>query len=318
VDEPPGVTLDGTIEPDIGLQPSWDPYADPSQQQPPAGVPADPYGQGGYDPSAQGAETSLMGVRFLQQIRFEYEWLAGDSGDDFGMNSLELSGTFGVPISYALAPVLITPGFAVHYLEGPDSPGSDLPPRVYDAWLDVGWRPQLTPWLSAELGVRPGLFTDFAKGDSEALRIQGRGLGIVTISPRAQVVAGVLYLDRLDVKILPAGGLIWTPNEDTRYEILFPNPKLAQRITTIGNTDWWAYVAGEYGGDAWAVSRSVGRDEVDYEDLRVIVGLEWVNFSGLKGYFEAGWVFERELTFRSGVGNIDPDETVMLRAGLLY
>ena len=43
---------------------------------------------------------------------------------------------------------------------------------------------------------------------------------IVAFSPELQLAAGVLYINRLHAKIMPAGGVIWRPNEDTRYELL--------------------------------------------------------------------------------------------------
>lgn len=316
--EPPPVALEGTIQPD-SVAP-WDPYEDPGASQAPSLAPdggglyaqPSPYGQPGYAATDPG----LLGIRFLQQLKFEFTWLPGDSGNDFDVTTLDISGTFAVPLFPDLPPLLLTPGFAVHYWEGPNN-GPSLPPRVYDAWFDIGWRPQITPWLAADLGIRPGVFSDFRKGNTEAFRLQGRALGIVTTNPQLQFVAGVLYLDRMAARIIPAGGLIWTPNQDSRYEILFPNPKLAQRVSTVGNTDWWVYLAGEFGGGEWAIRRSGVNDVVDYRDYRFIVGTEWITFNGLRGYLEVGWVFGRELEF-AVAPDFEPDDTVMLRAGLTY
>jgi hypothetical protein len=314
-----GVTLEGTIQP---TEPAWDPYADPSAP-PPALL---PQGDGYYGQPPVGPQPGIgpmVGERFLQQAKFEVTWLAGDKGADFENLDLELSGTFSFPFYYAWAPLLLTPGFAVHFWDGP-AVGAGFPPlpsEVYDAYIDFGWRPQITPNFSLDLGVRPGLHSDFENYSREAIRIQGRALGIFSISPQTQIVAGVLYLDRVDVKLLPAGGLIWTPNEDTRYEILFPRPKLAQRISTIGNTDWWAYIAGEFGGGSWEINTFSPPRLLDYNDLRVMVGLEWINFTGLRGYFEAGYVFDRELVLSrpfAGRTKFQPDDTFMLRAGIVY
>src|SRR6185437_6514275 len=86
--------------------------------------------------------------------------------------------------------------------------------------------------------VRVGVYSDFSKINSQSVRILGRGLGIVTFSPQWQVAAGVWYLDRLTVKILPAGGVIWTPNQDTRFALLFPNPKIWQRQMDGAKGQW--------------------------------------------------------------------------------
>ena len=72
----------------------------------------------------------------------------------------------------------------------------------------------------------------------------GKGLAVLTFSPSIKIKAGVWYLDRVVVKILPAGGICWTPNPDVYFDILFPNPKIGKRLTTWGNTDWWIYCLG--------------------------------------------------------------------------
>ena len=107
----------------------------------------------------------------------------------------------------------------------------------------------------------------------------GRGLGVITLTPTVQIAAGVVYIDRVQIKLLPAGGIIWTPNPDARYEILFPNPKLARRWTTIGNTDVWLYATGEYGGGSWTIQRIGFTDQADYNDIRVGGGIEGVRLS---------------------------------------
>ena len=130
----------------------------------------------------------------------------------------------------------------------------------------------------------------------------------------------MVYLDRIKVKILPAGGVIWTPSEDAHYDILFPNPKLSHRWTTLGTTDVWYYVAGEYGGGSWTIERIGGAsDAFDYNDIRIMLGLETIAQSRLRGNFEVGYVFDRQIIYRSGMPDrIDPNSTVMLRAGIAY
>jgi hypothetical protein len=303
--QPPTATLDGTI------QPHFDPYDD-SPLAPTYPHTENPYLQPGW-PVDQ--------IRVVQQIKLEYT-LLGDNGGtaQLGLNALELSGSFHLPLGYQLAPLVFTPGFGVEYWEGPLGTASpfdpDLPPRTYQAYLDIGWQPQLTPRLAAELGLEIGVYSDFEEVDSEAIRLKSRGLVLYALSPRWQLVGGLLYLDRNRIKLLPAGGAIWMPNPDVRWEILFPQPKLAQRLTTYGNTELWWYVAGEYGGDAWQIERASGAtDEFDYNDLRLIGGLEWkpvADVQGLHASLEIGYVFDRELFHASGL-RFNADDTLMLR-----
>jgi hypothetical protein len=331
-------------------QPTWDPYAGttappasgapyyapppgygqpiaPYSQQPaalyPQGVPwGQPPGTYAY-PLPDG--TTATWQRFLQRVNFEYTWLAPMGGDEkFGWNSADLSLTFGFPIFYNTeTPLLVTPGFTAHFLDGPVTmmmpTGGDLPPQLFDAYLDFAWRPRVTPWLSGDLGFRTGVYTDLDHIDSDSLRFMGRGLAVFTFTPTMQVAAGVVYLDRNPIKLLPSGGLIWTPNQDARYEILFPNPKLAHRLTTLGTTEWWWYVAGEYGGGSWSVERIAGDDIFDYNDIRAIVGVEWTGQSGVRGLIEVGYVFDREILYRYlPPTSFDPEDTVMVRGGLTF
>ncbi len=310
--------------------PTFDPYADPRQPYPATVVPHDnllsqPGAPFSADPNAP---FYAQPIRFLQAVDFEFTYLPRlETSGGLGLVQGEVYGTFALPIgNQGFAPLEITPGLAVQFWDGPAGTASlldpDLPPQTYGAYLDAGWRPQLTENLSAELGVRPGIYADFRELNDDSIRIKGRGLGIYRFAENWSIALGVVYLDRLDVKILPAGGFLWTPNPDVHYRIFFPNPKLAHRVTTIGNIEWWWYVGGEYGGDSWTLRRAAAvTDQFDYNDIRVFLGLEWkptAGLSGLEGRVELGYVFQRELFYRSTQQRFDLEETLMLRAGLRY
>jgi hypothetical protein len=350
-----------SLQPTLPGLPAYDPYANPALGAPPVDVPyaappsssvigppgippaygtpypASPAGSGslfqnlpsprwgrgaGYDyQNPDGTVARLQ--RFLQQISAEHTYLYGNHGEeDLEINRTELAATFGVPIFYnPNTPVLITPGFAFNWLEGPIEPGADLPPRVYDAYLDAAWRPQLTQWLAADLGVRTGIWSDFHAVSGDSLRILGRGLGVISLSPRLDVHAGVWYLDRNRVKLLPAGGVHWRPNPEWDAFLVFPNPKVRKRFVNIGSSQWWWYFAGEYGGGRWSIERDpanfAGDDNIDINDLRAIVGLEWETQTQARGHVEVGYVFDREILYHeSGVpGEFNLDDTVMVRLG---
>ncbi len=273
-------------------------------------------------PGADHAPEATPPEPWLRQFRFDSTWLPPAGGSrGFGINDQELSATFALPTADGWAPVLFTPGFAARQWSGPRSDAvvghPDLPPQVYDLNLDIGWRPRLAKWLFADLGVTPGLYGDFHEINSHTFRPRGRGVAIVAFSPDVQVAAGVLYINRLHAKIMPAGGVIWRPDPDTRYELLFPQPKAAWRLVTTGFTQWWGYVAGEFGGGAWTVERAGGRpDVVDYRDLRLLLGMEWLRASGYKAHLEVGYAFQRELRFISATPEFAPEHTVLLRAGV--
>jgi hypothetical protein len=298
----------------------------------PPGAPA-PYQPQPYDITTSGEGYWQKTQRLLQEISFEYTFLygKGSNPNQFGENAAEISATFAFPMFGNIeTPLLVTPGFETDWLDGPFSGppipgppemagGPDLPPRLYAAYLDFAWFPHCYDWLGGELGVRPGIWTDFHNVDSDSIRILGRALGTVALSPNLDVRFGVVYLDRVDVKILPAGGFYYRPTPDWDMYLVFPNPKIRKFISAIGNTKWWWYVAGEYGGGSWTVERQTTDDRIDYNDIRVIGGLEWETQTHIRGHIELGYVFDREIVFTSGdPPNFKPDDTIMLRTGISF
>lgn len=257
--------------------------------------------------------------RFLQQLSAEHTFLY-DKNDynGFEVNRTELSATFGMPIFYNPdTPLLITPGFAFNWFEGPGVVGADMPPRAYDAYIDGAWHPQFNQFLGADLGLRTGVWTDFHELTDDSIRILGRGLGVIAITPQFDVLAGVWYLDRNEVKLLPAGGFHWRPNNLWDIYAVFPNPKIRRRSINVGASQWWVYFAGEYGGDRWTVQREFTGDDVDYNDIRVLFGIEWETQTQARGHLEVGYVFNRELVFAgSGDPTLELDDSIMFRGGI--
>ncbi|MEN0111187.1 MAG: hypothetical protein AAF805_10750 [Planctomycetota bacterium] len=283
----------------------------------------------GWQPGTYGFQQSDGGVtrfrQFFARLRAEHTLLLGDnSADALEWNRTELASTFAVPMFGSIdEPLLVTPGFAFNWIGGPEadpaamSRGPDLPPRVYDAYLDFAWHPRWTPELGAELGFRTGVWTDFQEFNGDTIRYLGRGLGVVTITPQFELLLGAVYLDRLRVKTLPAGGVRWRPSPEWDLYLVFPNPKIRRTLASTGSADWWWYLSGEYGGGSWTVEREGLRDRFDYNDLRVSLGLEWETPTQARGHLEIGYAFDRELRFDSDApGRAKVDDAVMFRAGI--
>ncbi|MDX1961843.1 MAG: hypothetical protein SFX18_01740 [Pirellulales bacterium] len=340
---PPGYTPPGVVQPGFGQPVYGQPGAVMAQ---PNGFSAGPPGTAPYyTPGGpqylfpEGFPTmdipqyqySNEWTRLIQRIRASHGWIAGGDGvRDLGVNSTDTNVTFDIPLFNLPDHFLITPGFGLHLWDGPinTGPGApDLPAQTYDAYLDVGWNPKFTNYFGAELGARVGVYTDFDHFSSNSLRVMGRGLGVVNLSPTLQFKLGVIYINRNDIKLLPAGGLIWDPSRDQHWEIFFPRPKIAWRLSTVGNFNLWMYVAGEYGGGAWTITRTSFdgttefNDDFDYNDLRVMLGFEWIpeTKSGLSGFIEAGYVFNRELYYVSLVPErFDLADSFMIRGGFSF
>ncbi len=252
----------------------------------------------------------------------EFTWLfSGSDAHDFGIFDIELKEIFGFPCPTRQSPLIVTPGFAVHFFDGPKEP--DLPGQVYDAYMQFRWMRQLGPRWGVDLAVTPGWYSDWEQGSHRALRISGYGAGRFTWTPQLKIALGVAYLDREDLNVLPVGGLIWTPREDWNFELVAPRPRIAWRAgprsPSKAEEESWLYLAGELGGGAWAIQRASGaNDLVSYHDYRVILGTEHKKAGRSTGWTEVGYVFWRKLEYRSGPEEIEPSDTLFLRLGSSY
>ena len=300
--------------------------------QPPGGVypPGSP-GAPSWNPQGTVFNGSLGSPQFLrlfQGPRFRHAYIHG-SGDPNALmiNDSDASVAFAIPnFMYSTQPLYLLPSFSLHQWDGPKPPSAaDLPALAYSAFLDSSWQSDPARILGAELGLRVGMFSDFNTANSDSLRIMGRGIGRVRVTPKATVKLGVIYLDRNKIKLLPAGGLLWQPNPDTRFDLFFPEPKLAHYVSTVGTLDTWWYVGGYYGGGAWTVTRAdTTEDSIDINDLRLVLGLEWGKNEQMRqgrrtGFIEVGYVFDRELLYSlSPADNLSLQDTIMVRAGIGY
>jgi hypothetical protein len=265
-------------------------------------------------------------TRFFQELRLEETYMFDSGPRRVAFNDIQTSATFAIPPGWSTNPILLTPGFGIWLWDGPPTPtanGADLPGQTYDAYLDTAWDPQFSTWFSAELGVRVGVYSDFHTFNTHSIRVMGRGLGVINYSPALQFKLGVIYIDRLRYKLLPAGGVIWTPDPDTRWEFFFPRPKYTHRLTTTGLYQWWWYTTAEYGGGSWTIRRASGsEDQFDYDDIETSVGIEWVpegSPTALRGYLEVGGAFARDLYYR----NLPPkvlelQNTAFVRGGISF
>lgn len=236
------------------------------------------------------------------------------NGDDLGLTGIDGRVTLAIPSWRGFT---ITPGTIVTFVDGPTR--TDLPSELYSVWVEFGYMKKLNEKWAMQLAISPGLYTDFEEVDSDSVRIVGRALAFYNASEATQWAFGVVYLDRENVAALPAAGLIHQPNERTRFEVIFPRPRALFRVVHTESGEGWLYLAGEFGGGSWSIQRASGAsDVITYNDLRFITGFEWRAGEKRRMFVEGGWVFERQLEYESGVGDFDPDQTGLVRAGLVF
>lgn len=255
---------------------------------------------------------------FFQSFSVTGTWIDRNSKpDDFGITELDIKGTFALPLPTREWPLLITPAFNTRFLDGPTA--VNLPPRLYETYVDFTWVPRLSARWTGILGVAPSIYSDLEQG-TDGFRVTGKGLARYDWYPgQLQVIFGVLYLGRQDVKIMPAGGLIWTPNDRQKYELLFPRPKLAHLIRREARFEDWLYLGAEFGGNSYAIQLPPGTPEiVTLRDYRAYVGLERKLNGGAGIRLEVGYAFGRVIEFASGLPELQADDTAMIRGGIIF
>ena len=296
-----------------------------------------PYGQPQYPTMMSTTEATITAgtnhvIRAFQGPRFRIAWLPGGGGTDGGQpNSLQIldadvSFVFACPrCLYCDRPFYIIPSYSQHEWTGPTAPGSDLPGSAFSAFMDFGLDSDPQKTVGFELGVRVGVFSAFDAVNSESVRYPVKALGRLRLTPTSTFRAGVFYIDRNRIKLLPAVGLLCLPNQDTRFDLFFPEPKLSHYVSTLGKSDVWWYLSGYYGGGAWTIKHTDGsNDDIDINDIRVMLGLEFGKSEQIRqgfrlGFIEGGYAFNRELLYRvQSSGNLDLEDSFVLRAGFAY
>jgi hypothetical protein len=234
---------------------------------------------------------------------------------------LETKLVVALPCPTPDSPLVITPGFTAHLLDAPDN--VDLPAQLYDCYAQFRWMSQVAPTWGLDFAVTPGWYSDFQQDSGKAFRSPAHGAAAWTIGPTMKLVFGAAYLARFDTNYIPIGGIIWTPDADTKVELLFPEPKIARRIfceRSFGREiNTWVYLSGEFAGDYWAVEMQNGsHEEALLRDCRVIFGIERKRIQGLGMKLEVGYVFGRRILYSGATAEFDPSDTILIRAGVQY
>ncbi len=255
---------------------------------------------------------------FFQKLSLTGTEIVRDGSDGVGIFETELFAAFAVPAPTTEMPLLLIPTLEMHFLDAPTIAG--LPPRLYATYFDFMWLPKVGERLRAMISVAPGWYSDFEGEGDDEFRLTGRGIARYDWVPeRLQLVLGALYLNRLHTKVLPAAGIIWMPNDDLNFELIFPKAKIARRYSWGLGFENWLYLAGGFGGNTWSIARPAGgRETLDMLDWRLMLGWERKANGGAGIRFEVGYVFERELEFTSTATELKLNDTVLLRGGMVF
>lgn len=254
----------------------------------------------------------------FQKVNFDVLWAPqSGGGNGLGAAQLDLSATFALPLPTADSPFIITPSFETWFFN-PKTDGYMTKKTLYSTGLSFRWlKPLVKNKLTVDLGASALYSGDFKAKSSEAMRYPLHVAAIWNCNPRLKIVGGVAYLDREDdLNWFPVVGLIWTPNDDVSVELVAPRLRIAQRVRWFGSaagdaSSDWIYTAFEFGSASWGIEVNDVSQNVDYQDLRLLLGYERRCASGFTFGLETGYMFERKLEWERY--NTHPADTVFLR-----
>jgi hypothetical protein len=292
----------------------WTPGGSDSSQAPPSQNPSPAAGEklltdapvsldGSAEASPVASLRDFQGYRYLTS---SLDWIPGN-GDEFGMFSLAWDHYQKSGIANGIGV-----GMGFHFPSGPVQ--TDMPPRLFNFSIAYQIREQLGP-LKFDLAASMLVASDFNACARRGFFFPSHAVGFLSVSPEIDVVFGVDYLDRRDIELLPVAGLIWTPNTKMRFEMVFPRPRAVYQLTDRHRL----YLGGELGGGTWSIERANFDDDlVTYRDLRVCIGVEYVETDGRRGGVEVAYLFDRRLEYTSGLGDMNLNDAVMLRLVTRY
>ncbi len=221
---------------------------------------------------------------------------------------------------------LLTPSFVYDHVaySKDNNARAHMESNLFDAGLTTAFV-GLFQDLEAKVEVSVGVASSFKKIHGKAVYVRGRAEVSLPIDNEKQIKAlgGVAYLNRIKYKLVPIFGFTWDPNPQNQFRIVFPNPRWSHYLSKVNETDWWLQISGDIGGGRWYISdvnapiNGKTSYNVDYDDYRFGAGLAFDCPSRLKGAFEVGGAFKREIRSKAGK-DYAPKNSVYLKFGLFY
>lgn len=302
----------------------------PGQQVDPFLNPQSMYGQQPPGVQAFPGVNGPQPYRFGWTLRTEFEYLADEplqlgggpagSFESFGLNvEAQNAKPFG-PGGWVF---VNTPNFmwrSVDGLMGPLEPVSDL--------FQFGWdmklvSPSVGGW-GMEVAFEPSVNSDLNGGldDSFGINLDGRGALMWQWGPQLTWVGGIMYLDRVDDRILPYGGAVWRPDQLWEFRIMYPESQAKLFMGNYWGWSHWLYSRVEFlHSEAYQIEAMAPGSvdtQIQFEDMRATLGWQFDN-GVMAGFMEGGWIFERDVEIGRPLGiSGDIDSGFMARAGLRF
>ena len=254
----------------------------------------------------------------LQSINIGTSWAAAGKDEGIGLTEFKFGVSLGLPGPklgwLGKSFFMISPNFSYTNVDW-KGPG-DFPDSLYDASVGITWMKPVNERWSLIFNTSPGYAGD-GNETHDSFRIPVMFAANWTPNNRWKVMFGAIYTDRGDFPVLPFGGLLYTPNDDWRFEITAPTPRVARRFTAWSNEDCerWIYCGAGFGGGNWAIESTNGEPDLAmYREFALLLGYEAIRKNGLRWNFEAAYLFSRKMEFDYGTRpDYKPDDTLGLR-----
>lgn len=225
------------------------------------------------------------------------QWIGGSNG---GLVTSSAGLKFPLLKFFGSPPPIVRGGFAHTALSASEF---GLPNSLYEYSIGISTvRPLSDRWtLRTLIGV--ALATDHENQSSDAWQFRGGAFGVYRANETWQWTIGAIALGRSDLPAVPAIGVVWSPSEDVRWDLIPPNPRLNWRIQHDGRRQDWVYLGGGFNGTTWGVeSLPYGDDRLTYRDLRLALGWQRTPMAergvpfvrGRKYGVELAYAFNRE------------------------
>ncbi|MDR2762573.1 MAG: hypothetical protein LBB88_08245 [Planctomycetaceae bacterium] len=255
---------------------------------------------------------------FFQKLSSSVLWIPEGGDKGLGLVQTDISVVFAAPLPTEKSPLIITPSFSHKRFDRKSADSLDL----YNTGVDFRWLfPVIEKKLSFDVAGSVLYSGTFEGSSSKSMRYPAHIAAIWNFNPRLKLILGVAYLDRNDeYNWLPIGGLIWTPNPDLNFELLFPIMRIAKRLRCFDQWDAnsqkkftrWIYGAFELGGSSWFYEKNGIETEIEYRDFRFLIGYEHRCATGVTLGIETGCAIGRQFEV-SGFPDYKPDTGFFIR-----
>ncbi|MDR2170027.1 MAG: hypothetical protein LBP59_07795 [Planctomycetaceae bacterium] len=259
----------------------------------------------------------------FQKLNCSFLLMPDGGNDGLGLTQTDISLVFALPCPSVRTPLIITPSFSYKHFEGKNSSSFDL----YNTGVDFRWLlPAIERKLSFDVAVSILYGGNFEGSTGKALRYPAHVAGLWIYNSQWKFIFGVAYLDRNDeFNCLPIGGFIWTPNPDFSIELLFPVTKISRRLTSFDQLDAaskrnytrWVYTGIEFAGSSWYYAQNGIGANLDYSDLRIMIGYEHRQTNAATLNIETGVATIRKLELQ-GFPKHEPDMAFFIKFKLAY